>query len=219
VNRPRTKYTDEELAAAVAASPNIRQVLIALGLADRGGNYETIRSRIAAVGLDTSHMRRLKRKWLSVPPDNEIADAVEVSRSFSQVMAKLGMSGDPDRAEVKRRVQAMEIDTSHFLGQGWRKGTHAPTSRRPLEEFLLVGRLVKTHHLKSRLIEAGLKERRCEICSLTTWNGKPIPLELDHQNGRRDDNRLGNLRLLCPNCHAQTPTYRGRNIGAVERVS
>ncbi len=49
-------------------------------------------------------------------------------------------------------------------------------------------------------------------------NGRPIPLELDHINGRRDDNRLDNLRILCPNCHAQTETYRGKNIGALPNV-
>ncbi len=52
------------------------------------------------------------------------------------------------------------------------------------------------------------------MCRRERWNGRPIPLELDHVSGVRDDNRLNNLRLLCPNCHAQTPTYRGRNIGA-----
>jgi 5-methylcytosine-specific restriction endonuclease McrA len=74
------------------------------------------------------------------------------------------------------------------------------------------GALVKTSHLRRRLIAEGVERRRCEICGSESWNGRPIPLELDHVNGRRDDNRLENLRLVCPNCHAQTPTYRGRNI-------
>jgi 5-methylcytosine-specific restriction endonuclease McrA len=67
-------------------------------------------------------------------------------------------------------------------------------------------------------VSEGLKMRRCEMCLRDHWNGKPIPIELDHLNGRRDDNRLQNLRILCPNCHAQTPTYRGRNIGAAVHV-
>jgi hypothetical protein len=55
---------------------------------------------------------------------------------------------------------------------------------------------------------------RCEGCLLYDWCGEPIPLELDHINGDRSDNRLEKLRLLCANCHALTPTYGGRNIGA-----
>ena len=63
-----------------------------------------------------------------------------------------------------------------------------------------------TNRLKRRLLVAGLKEAACEVCKGTTWNGLPMPLELDHINGRRSDNRIENLRILCPNCHAQTPT-------------
>jgi 5-methylcytosine-specific restriction endonuclease McrA len=80
-----------------------------------------------------------------------------------------------------------------------------------------MGSLTRTSKLKMRLFAAGLKAKKCEVCNREKWNGGPIPLELDHINGRREDNRLENLRIVCPNCHAQTDTYRGRNIGASGR--
>ena len=67
------------------------------------------------------------------------------------------------------------------------------------------------NHIKARLIKAGLKEERCESCGLAEWLGRPISLELHHVNGDGKDNRLGNLRLLCGNCHAQTHTWGGKN--------
>ena len=67
--------------------------------------------------------------------------------------------------------------------------------------------------LGRRLLRDGVLAPACSQCGGTSWQGVPIPLELDHVNGDRADNRLENLRLLCPNCHAVTDTYRGRNIG------
>ena len=54
---------------------------------------------------------------------------------------------------------------------------------------------------------------RCEVCGLSEWQGKPIPIELDHTDGNSDNNSEANLRLICPNCHAQTETYKGANVG------
>lgn len=68
-----------------------------------------------------------------------------------------------------------------------------------------------TYKLKLRLVTEGLKENVCEVCGLGEWLDKPIEMELDHINGDRTDHRLKNLRMICPNCHSQTLTYRSKN--------
>jgi hypothetical protein len=210
---PKRRYTDEALARAVAQSGSMREVLISLGLVPRGGNYETVWRQIAALGIDGDHLRSRGRTVRSCS-DEEIAEAVREASSYAEVLTRLGLLRGSGRLAVKRRVEELRLNTSHFLGQGWRKDSITPViPARPLIEVLVLGRPTRSNELKQRLIGAGLKSARCEQCERDTWNGQPIPLELDHVNGRRDDNRLANLRILCPNCHAQTPTYRGRNIG------
>lgn len=93
-----------------------------------------------------------------------------------------------------------------------RRGVISPRPRlEPLASVLSVGKRRNPHHVKARLIDAGLKERRCESCGLESWLGEPLSLELHHVNGDGQDNRLENLQLLCPNCHRQTDTWGGRN--------
>ena len=69
---------------------------------------------------------------------------------------------------------------------------------------------------KSHLIEE--RGHRCEVCGITEWCGKPTPIELDHIDGNPENSSKENLRLICPNCHAQTETYKGRNIGKVQNT-
>lgn len=84
---------------------------------------------------------------------------------------------------------------------------------KPLDLILTTNSSYQSNKLRIRLINEGYMEARCSICLLTDWQSKPIPLELDHVDGDNTNNMLVNLRLLCPNCHAQTDNYRGKNWG------
>lgn len=77
---------------------------------------------------------------------------------------------------------------------------------------------ISTHRLKLKLIKDGIKEAKCEICGLSEWQGKPIPLELHHKNGNHYDNTLENLEIVCPNCHAQQPGNSGASANKYAAV-
>lgn len=224
----KNRYTKAELEEAVRSSATIAETLGRIGLVPRGGNYDNLRKHCREWGIDMSHLepsQNPRSRWDGYDrvTDEEIAAAVRASRSYAQALRTLGApTAGGCYAWLKRAIERLGLDTGHMRGQGWAAGFNFPdrrSSRIPLDEVLVEGRFSQTSRIRERLVEEGLKPRRCERCGLTGWQGQPIPLELDHINGRRDDNRLENLRLLCPNCHALTPTYRGRNIGNGGTVS
>lgn len=113
-----------------------------------------------------------------------------------------------------QRCQHFGVDTSHFTGQAWSKGTRS-NRKKSANEWLKIydqaaGR-VKAQTLRQALDELG-KPYKCDVCGMDpVWNGKPLTLQLDHINGKYWDNRFENLQYTCPNCHTQTETWGVRN--------
>lgn len=105
-----------------------------------------------------------------------------------------------------------------FCRETWsaavRRGDVVPRPHKmPIESLLVVGRAqTNRSHLKRRLIDAGLKQDRCERCGLDEWMGERLTTELHHVNGDGADNRLENLQLLCGNCHSQTHNWGGKGV-------
>lgn len=154
--------------------------------------------------------------------NERLVQALRTSRSIRQALVSIGMApAGGNYLTAHRLIQDLGIDTSHMLGMGWNKGNVlglvAPNTI-PLEDILVEGSTyTNTSRIKTRLIASGLKKACCEHCGLSEWNGQGISLELNHMNGDRFDHRMENLQLLCPNCHAQTETYRGKNMGNSRR--
>lgn len=147
-------YSEATLRTAIAEATSIRQALINLGIASKGGNYRVIHRAIAKFG----------------------------------------------------------IDVSHFVGQGWAKHRDV-APKRSIEQYLTNSVPTTSFRLKYRLIKEGYFTYKCDRCALKEWQGQAIPLELDHIDGNHKNNSFNNLRLLCPNCHALTPTYRRKKSG------
>jgi hypothetical protein len=144
--------------------------------------------------------------------EEEARKAVARSLSYSEVLRRLGMRPAGGNHQVLRRYvdEVWRIPTDHFDSSGSAiRNLHR--AAKPLSEILVKESTYSRGKLKQRLFEEGLKERRCEMCGQgECWNGAQMSLILDHINGVPDDNRIKNLRVVCPNCAATLDTHCGR---------
>lgn len=153
----------------------------------------------------------------------QFIDAWNSSQSIAEVAGKLDCNkSGGGYFTLKQTAVELGLGNGHMTGQGWNKGqNYRPIMPpQPLEKILIENSKFKTSsHLRIRLLKEKILVEECTECGLgNTWNGKPIVLQLDHRNGIKTDNRLENLRLLCPNCHSQTETWgnRKRSLGGME---
>ncbi len=157
-------------------------------------------------------MRAIKNHW----EEASLRKTIASSQSVREALGKMNLRGAGGNYRYfEKYAEEYGIDTNHFLGKGWSKGKNV--LKKPsltLEEILISNSHFSIHQLKKRLFKAGLKKPKCEECGWAeqSEDGR-VPIEIDHINGDHSDNRLENLRILCPNCHSLKPTHRGRNKG------
>lgn len=140
----------------------------------------------------------------------ELKKIVESSGTFAEVMRKLGYSANRGNSisGLKTYLDENGIDYSRFSKNNILNFSHP---KNELDEILVKdSKYTNMTRLKSRIIRDGLLKYECSMCHIKEWNGKEIVLQLDHINGNNRDNRIENLRLLCPNCHSQTETFCGK---------
>ncbi|WP_037840608.1 MULTISPECIES: HNH endonuclease signature motif containing protein [unclassified Streptomyces] len=210
---PVSRYTREVLADAAASSRTLSEALVMLGVDPKGRSRRYLHDRMRTLGVDTSHFEReTGTRWT-----REILEpAVAASTSVNGVLRHLGIDVvGGHHTNISRRIQAYGIDTSHFRREA---RADIPKQRRAPGQLLIEqisphARRVPGERLKRAMIELGADER-CAACGTEpVWRGRPLPLEVDHVDGDWRNNRPENLRLLCPNCHSATDTYRGRKKG------
>lgn len=142
--------------------------------------------------------------------DQEFEKIVLESISYSEICRKINLRIQGSNFyTIKNRIKRQNISTDHF------NRSHGSISKNtiPLEEILIQNSNYGSNQLKKRLIKKELLKNECYSCGLkAVWNGESIVLQLDHINGNHKDNRLENLRILCPNCHSQTKTHSGKRL-------
>lgn len=146
----------------------------------------------------------------------EFEAAIKNANSIAGALRNLGLVARGGNYRIiKLASKKYGIDLSHFDGQGWNKGLKfKPKTSEKTINLLTKDSKCQSYKLKNRLLNEGFKDSICECCGNSEWMGKPIPLELHHINGDNTDNRIENLQILCPNCHALTNNYRGRKKSA-----
>jgi DNA-binding transcriptional ArsR family regulator len=175
-------HTRERVAERLALGETRAEIARALGLSKGTISYHARR-----LGSDVDDRCARRYDW------NAVQAHYDAGHTVRECVAAFGFSSSSWFHAVKRGVLQPR-----------------PTAM-PVEDLLVADTYRGRENLKLRLLRGGLKTSCCERCGIESWRGRPLSLALHHVNGVRNDNRLENLELLCPNCHSQTDNFAGRN--------
>ncbi|MFD8074162.1 HNH endonuclease signature motif containing protein [Streptomyces sp. NPDC059718] len=221
-SRPPRRYTKELLEDAAARCGSIREILEDLDVPPYDSAYRHIERRLAHFGIDTSHFLRTPAKKPGLIDVRRLGEAVARSTSLAGVVRLLGLPDNgTSRRRLKQAITEHGLSTTHFTGQAHARGVPSPR-RKPAEETLQL-LAPGSPRTGRRMLHRALQEKgvpyECGSCGTgPAWQGLTIALEIDHVNGDRLDNRIGNLRYLCPSCHSQTAGFAGRTDPATMPV-
>jgi hypothetical protein len=205
-------YPRERLEEAARGARTLSEALVRLGVDPKSWKRRYVYARMKKLRVDVSHFEREGVKWT-----REILEpVVAASTSVNEVLRQLGLEVvGGHHTNISRRIKAYGIDTSHFTPVVRTERQRYSQRRRTPEEILVEDASAHATRIPSSRLKRAMRavgmEERCALCGMEgIWLGEPLPFEVDHIDGNWRNNRIENLRLLCPNCHSTTDSYRGR---------
>ncbi|MFD8213079.1 HNH endonuclease signature motif containing protein [Streptomyces sp. NPDC059697] len=207
---PVSPYTKERLEEAARSSRTLSEALAKLGVDPKSSTRRYLNERMKKLDVDISHFEHEGVRWTK----DILEAAVSASTNMCEVLRRLGLEVvGGHHTHISRRIKTYGIDTSHFR-QRSKTGRDRPSRTSPeallVEQNPTTARRMPSNRLKKAMESLGVP-MRCALCGTDpVWLGEPLPLEVDHIDGNWRNNRIENLRLLCPNCHSTTDTYRRR---------
>lgn len=212
----KVRYSDKErLKLLVNNCFSMKEVLLELDLLPIDSNYKTLKRYLKKYEIDYSKFEKINNVSNNYNKDI-LTEVVLMSKTYKECLLKLNIrAAGGNYKSLKKYIDLYNIDTSHFNSNIVRndKLSKFNKSRKfQLKEILIENSTYSRTSLKKRLYDENILERKCCLCGQDeNWNGMKISLILDHINGVHNDNRIENLRIVCPNCNAGLDTFAGRN--------
>ena len=204
VRDSKKRYNKENLLLLVTKFDTLKEILLELDLLPVSTNYKKLRKVFKEFDIDDSKYDYIRSDHYQ---KEKLEECVLSSNTYKECLEKLGIrAAGGNYKYLKKYISLYNISTSHFVLK------YKITKKLPIEEFLIENSNCSRANLKRRLFEEELIENKCCLCGQDgNWNGMKISLILDHINGVHNDNRLENLRIVCPNCNAGLDTFAGKN--------
>lgn len=206
IENSKIRYNKDNLIKLVNSCNSIKEILIELDLLAIESNYRRLKIKLSEFGIDFSKF--IKNRTSHKYSKEDLENSILISNNISECLKNLNIvSGGGNYKTFNKLVKLYNLDISHF-----NKNKKASSKKIDMSNILVKDSTYSRKHMKKRLYDLKLLIPICSICGQDeSWHGRKISLILDHINGINNDNRIENLRIVCPNCNASLDTFAGKN--------